>query len=133
MPQDSDPSTSIFIGKPESLPVDSLIDWKTAMEGVDGDRNLLKSVVEVFLDESQLLLQELILAVHSQDAAGVRSRGHSLKGAMLGVGAFATADLAQTLEMGADDGSLQSTSASLQDLEQQYGRITAELREFLDS
>ena len=133
MPQDSHPRTSSFIGKPESLPVDSLIDWKTAMEGVDGDRNLLKSVVEVFLDESQRSLQELILAVHSQDAARVRSRGHSLKGAMLGVGAFATADLAQTLEMGAGDGSLQSMTASLQDLEQQYGRITAELREFLDS
>ena len=133
MPQDSHLRISSFIGKPETLPVDSLIDWKTAMEGVDGDRDLLKSVVEVFLDESQLLLQELVLAVHSQDAAKVRSLGHSLKGAMLGVGAFATADLAQTLEMGAGDGSLQSMTASLQDLEQQYGRITAELREFVRS
>ncbi len=133
MPQDSHPRTSSFIGKPESLPVDSLIDWKTALEGVDGDRDLLKSVIEVFLTESQMLLQELGLAVHSQDAARVCSHGHSLKGAMLGVGAFATADLAQTLEMGAGDRSLQSMTASLQDLEQQYGRITAELREFLDS
>ena len=133
MPQDSQLRISSFIGKPETLPVDSLIDWKTAMEGVDGDGDLLKSVVEVFLDESQLLLQELVVAVHSQDAAKVRSLGHSLKGAMLGVGAFATADVAQTLEMGAGDGSLQSTTASLQDLEQQYARITAELREFVDS
>lgn len=114
----------------ESLPVDSLIDWATALEGVDGDRELLKSVIVVFLEESQRLFQELKSAVQAQDTASVRSRGHSLKGAMLGVGAFATADLAQSLEMGAGDGSLQSMTATLQELEQQYDRITAELREF---
>ena len=117
----------------ESSSVDSLIDWATALEGVDGDRQLLKSVIDVFLDESQRLLQELKSAVQAQDTATVRSRGHSLKGAMLGVGAFATADLAQALEMGASDGSLQSMTATLQQLEQQYGRITAELREFPES
>ncbi|MBC7966994.1 MAG: PAS domain-containing protein [Fuerstia sp.] len=116
-----------------SLPSDSLIDWKTALEGVDGDRELLKSVVEVFLDESQQLLQDLKLAVHAEDVAKVRSRGHSLKGAMLGVGAFATADLAQTLEMRAGNESLQAMTGSLQDLEQQYARIAVELREFLTS
>ena len=115
------------------MPFDSLIDWKTALEGVDGDRELLKSVVEVFLDESQQLLQDLKLAVHAEDVAKVRSRGHSLKGAMLGVGAFATADLAQTLEMRAGNESLQAMTGSLQDLEQQYARIAVELREFLTS
>lgn len=127
------PETSPYSPNAESLPVDSLIDWTTALEGVDGDRELLKSVVEVFLEESQRLFQDLKSAVHAQDTARVRSRGHSLKGAMLGVGAFTTADLAQSLEMGAGDGSLQSMAETLQDLEQKYGRITAELREFLRS
>jgi HPt (histidine-containing phosphotransfer) domain-containing protein len=124
---------STFNVRSESLPMGSLIDWKTALEGVDGDRELLKSVVEVFLDESQQLLNDLTLAVHAHDVARVRSRGHSLKGAMLGVGAFATADLAQSLEMGAGSESLQSMTASLQNLEQQYARIVVELRKFLAS
>ena len=124
------PETSLRVVRSDVLPVDSLIDWTTALEGVDGDRELLKSVIVVFLEESQRLLQELKSAVQAQDTAAVRSRGHSLKGAMLGVGAFATADLAQALEMGAGDGSLQSMTETLEELEQEYGRITAELREF---
>ena len=124
--------TSSFSVSSATLPVVPLIDWKSAMEGVDGDRELLKSVVVVFLEESQRLLRDLTLAVQAKDAARVRSCGHSLKGAMLGVGAFATADLAQALEMGAGNESQQSLTV-LQDLELQYGRITAELREFLES
>ena len=130
MSNETFPVTSSSGIESESLPVDSLIDWTTALEGVDGDRELLKSVIVVFLEESQRLLQELKSAVQAQDTAAVRSRGHSLKGAMLGVGAFATADLAQALEMGAGDGSLQSMTETLEELEQDYGRITAELREF---
>ena len=89
--------------------------------------------MEVFLEESQRLFQDLKSAVQAQDTARICSRGHSLKGAMLGVGAFTTAELAQSLEMGAGDGSLQSMTETLQELEQKYGRITAELRKFLES
>ena len=133
MSKESQAESSSVSGESESLPVDSLIDWKGALEGVDGDRELFKTVVEVFLDESQRLYQELSMAVQSQDAAKVRSLGHSLKGAMLGVGAFTTADLVQTLEMEAGVRSMQSINASFQALEQQYGQVTAELREFLKS
>ena len=133
MPNENCPETSPSSIRSESLPVDSLIDWPTALEGVDGDREFLKRVVEVFLEESQRLLQDLKSAVQAQDTARICSRGHSLKGAMLGVGAFTTAELAQSLEMGAGDGSLQSMTETLQELEQKYGRITTELREFLES
>ncbi len=133
LPHEPLPGTSPGSSRSESLPVDSLIDWTAALEGVDGDRELLKRVVEVFLAESERLFQDLKSAVQAQDTSMMRSRGHSLKGAMLGVGAFSTADLAQSLEMGAGDGSPLSMTTALQDLEQQYSQIRVELREFLGS
>ena len=100
------------------------------MEGDDGDRELLKSVVEVFLDESQQLLRELGLAVQNGNAATVRARGHSLKGAMLGVGAYSTADLAQFIETQAA-GPMEALQTPLRNLELEYRQIAAELRHFL--
>ena len=117
----------------ESLPVQSLINWRSAMEGVDGDRELLKSIIQVFLTESSTLLQELTQAVQNHDAATIRSRAHSLKGAMLGVGAFTTADLVQILELRTDGGSLESTMESVQAIKEQYRQITEELRDFSGS
>jgi len=133
MPDEAQPKVSVESRPPEVLPVDSLIDWRTALEGVDGDRDLLKCVIEVFLDESQQLLRELGLAVKENNSAAVRSRGHSLKGAMLGVGAFSTADLAQVIEMQVTDDTMERLHVPLQNLEQEYHQITLELRKFLES
>ncbi len=133
MPDEDQANASVVSREPELFPVDSVIDWRTALEGVDGDRELLRSIVEVFLEESQQLLKELTQAIQNNNAATVRSRGHSLKGAMLGVGAFSTADLAQIIETQATEGAMDALRTPLQNLEQEYRQITAELRKFLDS
>lgn len=125
------PNTAPVSQTPEPSQGSSLIDWRSALEGVDGDRELLKSVVEVFLDESQQLLQELKLAVQNGNAATVRARGHSLKGAMLGVGAFSTADLAQFIETHAAD-PMESLQTPLGNLDLEYRQISTELRQFLN-
>jgi two-component system sensor histidine kinase/response regulator len=132
MPDENQEKPSFVRRESASLSVDSLIDWRTALEGVDGDRDLLKSVIEVFLDESQQLLQELVEAIQTRNAAAVRSRGHSLKGAMLGVGAFSTADLAQIIELQVTEESMEALHTPLQNLEQEYQQITEELRKFLE-
>jgi two-component system sensor histidine kinase/response regulator len=124
------PNTTPVSHTPESGRSSSLINWQSALEGVDGDRELLKSVVEVFLDESQQLLRELGLAVQNGNAATVRARGHSLKGAMLGVGAYSTADLAQFIETQAA-GPMEALQTPLRNLELEYRQIAAELRHFL--
>ncbi|MCA9010068.1 MAG: response regulator, partial [Planctomycetaceae bacterium] len=125
------PNTAPLSHTPEPSRGSSLIDWRSALEGVDGDRELLKSVVEVFLDESQQLLQELELAVQNGNAATVRARGHSLKGAMMGVGAFSTADLAQYVETHAAE-PMESLQTPLRNLHLEYRQLSAELRQFLN-
>lgn len=111
----------------------SLIDWTAALDGVDGDRPLLKSVIEVFLTESSQLLQEVRLGVLIQNPEKLKSSAHSLKGAMLGVGAFATSELAQQLEMRGVSKDMNLLEPLLKRLERQYDQIKFELRQFLES
>lgn len=130
LPGEGQPKTSSVRQKQSSLPVPSLINWRSAMEGVDGDCELMESIIQVFLTESRTLLHELTQAVRDEDARTVRSRAHSLKGAMLGVGAFTTADLVQMLEMRTGDGSIEWMKESVQAIEEQYRQIIGELRDF---
>ena len=88
MPNETSQTHRLSAANQNHCPVDSLIDWKTALEGVDGDRELLESVVEVFPGGIAAVAQELTLAVQHNDAATVRSRGHSLKGSDAGRGCF---------------------------------------------
>jgi len=114
---------------PSAVP---LVDWAAALDGVDGDRPLLKSVIEVFLTESSQLLQEVQLGALMQNPEKLRSSAHSLKGAMLGVGAFVTSELAQQLEIQAAGGDMNSLDPLLKRLERHYDQIKTELRQFLE-
>lgn len=108
-----------------------LIDWTSAFEAVDGDRQLLKSVIEVFLEESAELLQRIQRAVLMRDPVKLRDSGHSMKGAMLGVGAYATSEIAQELEMRGAGAAMDSLDQLLKRLEHQYDQVSRELRQFL--
>ena len=108
-----------------------LVDWKSALEGVDGDRDLLKSVIEVFLEESVRLMLELQTAVSASDFGRIRHAGHSLKGALLGAGAVPTAELAQVLEMMGAQGLMDSPNERLSELERQLAQVQNECRVFM--
>ena len=107
------------------------MDWDSALEGVDGDRDLLKSVIDVFLEESVRLVQELRTAVSESDFGRIRHAGHSLKGALLGAGAVPTAELAQVLEMMGAQGLMDSPNERLRELERQLAQVQNECRVFV--
>ena len=113
--------------------METLVDWDSALEGVDGDRDLLKSVIEVFLEESVRLMQELRTAVTESDFRRVHHSGHSLKGALLGAGAASTAELAQRLELMGANGSVESSDELLCELERQLVQVQNACRMFLRS
>lgn len=115
---------------PEASP---LINWDYALENVDGDRELLRTIIAVFLEESATLMDAIRNAISKFDSVQLKSLGHSLKGAMLGVGALITADIAQELESCGDTGRMESVSGLFTDLEQQYGVLAEELKVFLES
>src|SRR4029077_3816709 len=58
------------------------VDWPAALETVQGDRALLRSVIDAVLGECPAVLRELEQAMGARDAAVVRRTAHTLRGAL---------------------------------------------------
>ncbi len=125
------PSAASLLQREEkTAPSESLIDWDSAMESVEGDRELLKSLIEVFRAESQRSLLDLKSAAEANNPPMLRSQAHSLKGAMLAIGAIKTAKFTQTIELAAAHESMELILERLRLLEQQLSQIGEELDGF---
>jgi signal transduction histidine kinase/CheY-like chemotaxis protein len=69
-----------------------------ALERMDGDRNLLRDVLKIFLEETPTLLAKVRQAVDNADAAGLERAAHSLKGELAYLGISAICQQAKELE-----------------------------------
>jgi two-component system, sensor histidine kinase and response regulator len=120
----------------ETPPADSgqnaaLVDWDEALRGVGGDRQLLREVVQIFLQEVTPLMDEIRAAIAGHDAAALKRGAHSLKGSILFLGAAEPADQALQLEQIGAGGELQPAAAALQLLELQIQSLGVELQDWL--
>lgn len=74
-----------------------------ALRGVGGDPELLKEIIDLYLQEYPKWLQDIRTAITQTDAATLRRAAHTLKGTLSGFKATAASELAQRLEeMGRD-------------------------------
>jgi CheY-like chemotaxis protein/HPt (histidine-containing phosphotransfer) domain-containing protein len=69
-----------------------------ALESVEGDEELLRDVIAVFLEECPQLLRDLALAVQTQDSSTLRRQAHTIKGATRIFGNVRVTELAKLLE-----------------------------------
>jgi len=113
---------------PES---DGALDWSDALEAVQGDRRLLREIVEAYLEESPKLLAEIREAVAGGDAATLSRAAHSLKGSMRHFGAQDGAECAYRLETSGRDGKLDVAVEALAALEREAARLQAVLGDYL--
>jgi PAS domain S-box-containing protein len=88
---------------PETEPV---FDEAAALARVDGDRDLLKTLVELFFETCPEQLTQLRAAVAAGDAATVRRLAHTIKGAVGTFGAGPAVEAAARLETMAREGTL---------------------------
>ncbi|MCA9069008.1 MAG: response regulator, partial [Planctomycetaceae bacterium] len=75
------------------------LDWRQALEFVDGDKELFRTVAEAFLDECPVLVQQLRRAIVSGDLATAQKHAHTLKGSANTVGGLTVATLAEKIEL----------------------------------
>jgi len=78
VPAPSQPDTETEDGFPAS----DLIDWQTALEREGGEKDLLRELADLALDEIVRLLAELHAAIATGDAARLQLAAHTLKGLM---------------------------------------------------
>ncbi len=74
------------------------VDLNKAMENLGGDRELFDEVLGLFVQTFPQVLQDLELAIKSQDAAKLRLVAHGLKGSAANVCAELTRRKAEELE-----------------------------------
>ena len=108
------------------------VDRDALLEGFGGRADLLKHVVEVFLEDAPATLARVKGAIEAGNGAEVAAGAHSLKGS---VGLFSQGQAfegARRLEQVAKSGDLSQAEAVRAEVEESVARLTTELRTLLD-
>jgi len=103
------------------------LDESLALSRMGGDVELLKEVVELFLDDYPSTFEKIKGAVASRDATALEHHAHSLKGSVSTFGANRAFEAAFTLEKQGRSGDLTGAQAGLLQLEQALEALRPEL------
>ncbi len=107
----------------ETPPGGQIVDWAEALRTVEGDRQLLRELVEAFLDEAPRLVAAIHQAIVDGNAAALRVAAHALKGTLRNFGATQTLPHAVRLEKMGLDGNLQDAADALAALKAEMARL----------
>jgi CheY-like chemotaxis protein len=103
------------------------LDEALALSRVGGDIELLKEVVELFLEDYPSTFEKIKKAVAAHDAAALEHSAHSLKGSVSTFGANRAFEAAFALEKQGRSGDLADVQNSLLNLEQALEALRPEL------
>ncbi len=103
------------------------LDESLALSRVGGDTELLKEVVELFLEDYPSTVEKIKSAVASRDAAALEHSAHSLKGSVSTFGAGRAFEAAFALEKQGRSGDLSDVQNGLLQLEQALEALRPEL------
>ena len=107
------------------------IDWTKALESVDGNRQLLLELIDIFREECPKLRQEIAVSMAAHDCAGLRRAAHTLRGALGHLAAADALTLAQQLEEHARQEQLVEAAAVWPRLETELDGLAPALDEFV--
>jgi len=117
----------------ESAKEPSGMNWSAALDSVQGDRELLREVIDAYLSESPDLLDQVEQAIAREDPVGVRRAAHTLKGTLRYFGATRGFDLALNLETMGRELDLSAAEDCLADLREEVARLRPVLASFTKS
>ena len=110
-----------------------LVDWDEALDIVNGNHELLKEIVQAFLDDTPRLISAAQQAIAEKNAEALALAAHSLKGSMLFLKAQRPGDLAQQLELMGNHDQFDNADNTFQALQKQIQTLSEELKDFLQS
>ncbi|MCG6659065.1 response regulator [Halomonas campisalis] len=100
------------------------LDWQGALGALDGNREMLVELVEMFLDEGPRLIAEIDAALAAGEARDLRRAAHTLKGSARVVGGLAAGEAAQRLEALAKAGDLAGAGEARDALVRRLAELT---------
>lgn len=104
------------------------LDEALALTRVGGDADLLREVVELFLDDCPQALERIRSAVASKDASALEHDAHSLKGSVSTFGAQRAFEAALALEKQGRAKDLTGVETGLRELESALEALVPELQ-----
>jgi PAS domain S-box-containing protein len=104
------------------------IDGAALLEGVNGDRKLLREMVEVFEADVPELLARIQTAIAEKDAAGLREAAHALKGSIGNFSQGPPFDAARKLERIGQENQLSGADSLFQHARKEIARLTRSLQ-----
>ncbi|MBI3862018.1 MAG: response regulator, partial [Planctomycetia bacterium] len=118
------------IGRSEPAGRSDLVDWQAALETVQGDRGLLKAVIDAVLAECPTLIVQLERDVAAGDAPGVRRAAHTIKGSLRTFESAQAAEFAEQIESAGRSGNLSGVPALVPGLKKVLDAVLQELSRF---
>jgi HPt (histidine-containing phosphotransfer) domain-containing protein len=107
-----------------------LIYWRQALDALEGNRELLGELVDIYREECPKLRAEIAASLQSGDLPRLRRAAHTLKGALGHLAAADAAQLAQQIEDQARHGSADAIHVLWPRLETQLDEINPALAAF---
>jgi len=118
-------------GHGQDIPLEEVVDWTEAHRAVQGDVDLLKIVVQAFLEECPQLMTGIRQSIDLQDAGAVRTSSHSIKGSARYFGAKRVFDRAYEIEQMAARGSLHKAGLATDALQRELDLLLPILDNFV--
>jgi PAS domain S-box-containing protein len=118
--------------RPALVDNDGDVDLGEALTSLQGDAELLRGIIEAFLQETPTLLGDLRSALADQDIESLRRTAHTLKGALGHLHADRAAAVARQLECRAGEGGTADLERLIVQLESEVVRLTPVLLHYKD-
>ncbi len=97
-----------------------VLDLERTLENLGGDHELLREIMDFFVELIPQQIEDLAAAVLAGDVTTVGLQAHGMKGGAGNVGAVRVAATARELEMLAKEGSLEGASELVQRLRDEF-------------
>jgi two-component system sensor histidine kinase/response regulator len=102
---------------------DQVLDLQEALDRVDGDRELLSEIANLFLADADEMMDVVRKAVEAKDGPALHRAAHRLKGSVVTFAAAPAADAALVLELLGRDGQVDGAPEALKRLEVEIARL----------
>ena len=105
----------------------AVVDWDTALECVDGDRELLNDLARLFVEQIPAQVAKMHRVIDEGDGSALSLCAHSVRGSAATLGAVVVCGTALALERLGEDGTLGEAAALMPLIEAQLTELAAVL------